>query len=188
HIFFQNPTQDSGFQFDGCPDIAATSVGCELYVRENDAVTHWVSQSECTSSCGAVGARKPFLAATPDGSRALFESTEKLTDDATASSLDKLYLYTDSANPSSDANNLTLLNKDNEPSDGSEANLKGVLGMSDDGHTVYFVADGQLVSGADTTPANMIYRWHDGVLTYLGGMTDTQVDRENWVSFEVPSN
>src|SRR5262249_58859037 len=99
-----------------------------------------------------------------------------------------LYLYTDSASPSSDANTLTLLNKDNEPSDGSEANLKGVLGMSDDGHTVYFVADGQLVSGADTTPANMIYRWHDGVLTYLGGMTDTQVDRENWVSFEVPSN
>src|SRR5262249_2356717 len=116
-IFFQNPTNSGNF--DGCPDIPPTAVGCELYERENDAVTHWVSQSECTSSCGSVGARKPFLAATPDGSKALFESTEKLTDDATASSLDKLYLYTDSANPSTDPNNLTLISKDNEPSNRS---------------------------------------------------------------------
>jgi hypothetical protein len=141
-IFFQNP--DSGANED-------------LYMRENGAVTHHVSASECTSACGS-SAADVFMQATPDGERVLFTSQAKLTNDDSSSSGADLYLYTHSVNPSVNQN-LTLLSKDNEPGDGTNASVLGVIGASDNGDTVFFVAGGQIISGESTALGTKVYRW-----------------------------
>jgi hypothetical protein len=130
--------------------------GGEIYMRQLRAITYHVSQSECTSSCGA-GSADDFDRATPDGSKVLIASAAKLTNDDSSPEQD-LYLYTHSGNPAANVN-LTLISKDSEPADGNSAGLLGVVGMSDDGKTVYFAASGQLVSGAPTEPGPKIYRW-----------------------------
>ncbi len=131
----------------------------ELYVRENDAVTRWVSEQECSPACSNTSAADSFEWATADGSKALFMSAGKLTNDASfVAGQSSLYRYVDSANPSSDQN-LVLVSKDNEPADGSNAGVLGVSGISDDGDTVFFVANGQIVPAGPTAAGPKVYRW-----------------------------
>lgn len=146
-IFFTTPVSEN----------ACASSSCEIYMRQNGLQTFDVSERECTSSCGESAADN-FLAATPTGSKALFMSKAKLTNDDTTGNGNDLYLYTQSANPRVNQN-LTLLSKDDEPADGSGAEVLGLLGMSDDGETVYFVAAGQIVAGAPTEAGPKVYRW-----------------------------
>jgi hypothetical protein len=154
-VLFQNPEViNSNFL-----RLFAPAAATKLYMREGGTTTHDVSQSECTSSCGVAG-YEVFRWATSDGSKVFFDSTEKLvdTDNSTVAAARDLYLYRHSANPVADQN-LTLLSRDNEPADGISADVQGVLGMSDDGDTVYFAANGQIVVGAATAPGPKIYRW-----------------------------
>jgi hypothetical protein len=182
-IFFQNPATGNS----------------ELYVRADGTVTYDVSQTECTSSCGAAKT-DTFVVATPNGNKALIRSDGKLTDDdtsttgaCTAASTAgcDLFLYTQSANPASDPHNLTMVSKDNEPSDGTVAGVQGMLGMSDDGNTVFFVANGQLVAGAPTVAGYKVYRWRwnggSPTVDYLATLNTTACslpvcDARNWTS------
>jgi hypothetical protein len=136
-----------------------TGVNAELYMRDGGVATHWVSQQECTPACTNNSAADAFEWATSDGSKALFMSPAKLTDDATfVSGQNNLYRYTHSADPAADQN-LTLISKDDEPADGTSAGVFGASGISDDGETVFFVAAGQLVPGEPIAAGPKVYRW-----------------------------
>jgi hypothetical protein len=112
-----------------------------MYVREDgglpNAKTVQVDAAEAgCSSCVAGGGR--FWAASGDGSSVLFTAENKLTSDSTAESVEPdLYEYDVSSGTTTD---LTVAKA------GSHANVKGVLGSSEDGSYVYFVAGGVLAS------------------------------------------
>jgi hypothetical protein len=175
----------------------------ELYLRKDGSVTRWVSEQECSPACPNTSAADGFEWATSDGSKALFMSAGKLTDDASfVAGQSNLYRYVDSASPSTDQN-LVLIGKDNEPADGTNAGLLGVSGISSDGDTVFFAANGQIVPGAPTAAGQKVYRWrwNGGAptveyLATLGTMTgggvdtpDTYIWRDpNEVSIERPGD
>jgi len=161
--FFQNPTSGDSQ---------------ELYLRDTDAgTTYRVSASECTASCGPSEA-DVFAGASSDGERALFISGSKLTDSDTSTRGDDLFLYTHSADPPSDSN-LTDLSIDEEPADGTEAFVQGVIGASDDLDTVFFAAEGQIVAGGPTAAGPKLYRWAQGEgVEYLGTLSSG--DSSNW--------
>lgn len=69
--------------------------------------------------------------------------------------------------------NLTLVSADQEPADGDGCDIGtisndegrgGVMGLSEDGHRVYFICPRQLVAGAQTgtVPPLKLYLWDDG--------------------------
>lgn len=76
--------------------------------------------------------------------------------------------------------NLTLIGRD----------AFGTIGASEDGHRLYFIAVGQLVSGAPALRENGIYHWQDatgppgGTLSFVGpisaGDTDSNVNVIAW--------
>lgn len=132
--------------------------GEEIYLRENGTATYWVSQQECNPACSNASAADRFEWATLSGSRVFFASTAKLTDDDTSITGRDLYMFTKGPNPAGEQN-LTLLSHDNEPEDGNAAKILGVIGISDDGNTVYFAADGQIVAGKPTASGAKVYRW-----------------------------
>jgi hypothetical protein len=153
-----------------------------LYMRVNDATTAQINASERTVPESAQGAL--FGAASEDGRRAFFVTQENLTDDA-AGGDNKLYMY-DASKPDTDPHNLTLLSVDHETSD--IGNVQGVIGASDDGRHVYFIAAGQLVAGQPILNGGFgIYAWHDdgtpnGAIEYVGELADTSDS-----SFDLPS-
>lgn len=171
-----------------------------LYVRENptEPQSTYTGEEECTESTLACthevsrpnadapvdpNGEQPaiFATATPDGSTAFLMSAGKLTADATTGPSDEgedLYRYEAEAPP---GERLTDLTPDTEAGDAAGAEVRGVLGVSEDGSYVYFVANGVLASGAsrgDCTPLGggkimemtgkcNLYVWHDGVVTWI---------------------
>jgi Fibronectin type III domain len=159
----------------------------QLYVRENPAsagaVTAQVSASQKTNGTGPGGTDpngpRPaaFMMATPDGSKAFFTSPEELTNDANTGTSDDgndLYRY----EPASGA--LTDLTPDAADPNGAE--VKGVLGVSEDGSYVYFAANGDLDGAGPGTLGNCVaeanddegwqgacslYLWHDGETRFV---------------------
>jgi hypothetical protein len=134
--------------------------------------------------------------ASPDGSKAFFTSPGKLTADATTGPEDKgrdLYRY-DAA--SGDLTDLTV-----DSTDPNGADVQGVIGASNDGSYVYFVANGVLAPGAAlgdcqnnvsenaveyTVGTCNLYLWHNGVITYIAsqhaGATQLAFgDAYNWL-------
>lgn len=119
-----------------------------LYVREDDASadarTVQVDGVEpgC-ASCGPSGGGR-FWMASSDGSRVYFTDESRLTADSTAASGEPdLYVY------DVESEKLTDLSVDANP--GEHANVLGVAGAGESaegGAYVYFVADGELASGA----------------------------------------
>jgi len=94
-----------------------------------------------------------FQEATPDGSRAFFLSSEKLTANATSAELSEgkdLYRYDAAAGSLVDVT----------PSAADGARVKGLLGASADGSSGYFVARGVLAPGG-TSGQNNIYRFSE---------------------------
>ena len=79
-----------------------------------------------------------------------------------------LYMY-DFAEPV--GQRLTLVSVDNEPADGH--GVQGVVGVSAEGRYVYFIANGQLVSGAGVPVDAGLYLWHDGSIAFIGALTDS---------------
>jgi hypothetical protein len=155
-----------------------------LYMRSNHAVTVQLNASErtdCADQNPCSGTLEPdpngaqaatYWDASVDGSRVFFESQEALTDDAPLSpSLPKLYMY-DASKGDGDPHNLTFLSADNEPADGINS-LFGVIGASDDGHYVYFVAGGQLVAGGALPNGPAVFVWHDGTVRYVGAFPNS---------------
>jgi hypothetical protein len=129
-----------------------------------------------------------FRGASADGSRALFMDCHHLTEDSTAVTTgagcsdsvngpcrfatcgsggheysytftgDDLYEY-DFDRPV--GQRLTDLTIDHNGGDPLGANVQGVLGSSEDGSHLYFVADGDLAAGAVAGQPNL-YLWHEG--------------------------
>jgi hypothetical protein len=146
----------------------------DLYVRENDTQPQSPVNSEghCTvpaDACtvlidGSGGGR--FWTATPDGSRVFFTDCNRLTADSTAvhanaecgtttieqkdsSDFSELILEgNDLYEYDLENGTLTDLTVDTNVSDSLGANVQGVLGASEDGSYVYFVAGGVLAPGA----------------------------------------
>jgi NHL repeat-containing protein len=167
-VYFQNAADNSDFPAGNCSDAA-----CDLYLREGGTTTFHVSASECTVNCGGDGSPALFRWANLSGDIALLVSCSKLTDASaearsceiglstpTASQQLKLYRWDHSAPP---GNRLVDLSLDNEPADGSQPGAVDLIGASEDGDVVYFVAGGQIVSGAPTGRISgtslKLYRW-----------------------------
>jgi len=171
-IYFQNSVEadDAGH---------CLNTGCELYMREDDATTFHVSESECTlgAACGA-HLESVFAWADPTGDKAFFYSCARLTN-ASAPGGDcgepsvgsvptpgkKLYRWDRNGAP---GHRLIDLSTDQEPGDGEQPNVQFLIGASDDGDTAYFVTGatdggvrngGQIVAGASTASAFKLFRW-----------------------------
>jgi hypothetical protein len=129
----------------------------ELFARVDGASTVLVSRSRKTNGTGPggtdpLGPQVPvYQGASANGSYVFFTSTEELTNDANTGNASScvplpgdcaadLYRY------SMETGQLADLTADAPDTGG--ANVRGVLGSSDDGSRIYFVANGALASGA----------------------------------------
>jgi hypothetical protein len=152
-----------------------------------------ITMSQCTSkpSCtpsGTSGSGTYWTAST-DGSKAFFTSTDQLTDDSTASpsaALGDLYRY------GAGTGRLKDLTVDSNAGDAVGADVQGVIGASNDGSYVYFVANGVLASGAAPGTCRSgaagatcnLYLWHGGTTTrpptttFIATVEDA--DRADW--------
>jgi hypothetical protein len=154
----------------------------QIYVRNlAQGRTTEVSASQKTNGSGSGGADplgpKPaaFLGATPDGAKAFFLSSEKLTDDATTGPGDEgrdLYRY--------DLGTETLVDLVPDGAEPSGAKVQAFLGTSDNGSVVYFLADGVLAAGASPGTCNAgqgpgvpsagecnVYVWNGGNIEFI---------------------
>lgn len=178
--------------------IASSSLDGQIYVRENGTETIHVSASQRTDcaddpTCGGdgdpdplpdpVGTQPPQYrdAEAEHGSKVLFTSCEKLTDDSTASTTPATEQLpcTNHDEPNSpepsDGNDQDLYLYDVESGqlsdlttgDPSGAEVYGVVETSDDLSRVYFVAGGVLAPGATQHEPNL-YLWDEGVTTFIG--------------------
>lgn len=167
----------------------------QIYLRENPAspsattVEVSASQRSTPDPQGEQPAR--FMAASADGSQALFTSPSELTDDANTGSADQgsdLYRF--------DASSGALTDLTPDPTDPNGADVQGVLGASDDGSYVYFAANGVLATGAtrgdcqgqgnglSRTGTCSLYVWHDGSASFIAKLDisglDYTSDATNW--------
>lgn len=145
-------------------DGAHPAADAQLYMRIDHATTVRVNASE-KAVPDPVSAQVLFDAATPDGAKVFFRSDEQLTNTPG----NGLYMY-DAGKPDAEPDNISLL---------AAGTVHGILGISDAGHYVYFVATDQLAPDAPADLADKIYVWHDGVVRYVGTFDDTQDTRKN---------
>jgi hypothetical protein len=173
-ILFQAPADG------GAPD--PQQVGkAELYDRVDGSSTVEVSApapgaqpSQCETKAGVCAPRPAQLrAASADGSLVYFTSRAALTKDSytgpeeQAQEEEEQEEQEDGIAPRGDlyrydvdTGSLTDLTLDaNNPADPDGANVLGVVGSSRDGSYVYFVATGELASGAMSGQPNL-YVWH----------------------------
>lgn len=148
-IFFTSPANQSGTG--------------DLYARVDGATSVRLNTSE--RSLPDAPQPATFAAATPDGAFAFFVTTEQLTEDDDNAQPD-LYRY--AFDVPAGATHLSRLSA----GDGDTADTLGVIGVSDDGQSVYFVASGQMIAGAPSAPTTRIYLWRNGVLRDVGGLRD----------------
>ncbi len=162
----------------GAPDCSGT-----LYLRQGldspSPSTLEVSASEATTPDPNGPLPAEFRGASADTKYIFFTSCERLTDDSTATtdvpgdckpndSLgigDDLYRYDLEAPAGHHLTDLTV-----DPTDPSGAQVQGVVGVSDDGSYVYFVANGVLDAGAQLNQPNL-YLTHDGQTTFIATLS-----------------
>jgi hypothetical protein len=171
-------SDDGSRIFFGTPN---PTFGTSLYVRRGATDAVLVSGSRADTPDPNGPQESTFWFASRDGARAVFTSSSQLTNDAntgrdgggnpTDAGKD-LYEY------DVDADRLTDLSVDADPADSATgANVQGVVGASDDGSYVYFVASGHLAPGGTSGMPNLYLR-HAGVTTFIATL-DTSDDR-NW--------
>ena len=154
----------------------------QIYVREGQgqpgATTRRLSRSLDGTVDPAGEQPAPFLTATPDGSKVLFKSTQKLTADSTASAAEfasDLYLLDLDANGG--AGSLTDLTT----SDPSGARVEGLVGASEDLSRIYFVAQGDLDGVGSAVAAQMnLYLWTAGEGTRFVAKLAASEDQAIW--------
>ncbi|HEX4188948.1 MAG TPA: fibronectin type III domain-containing protein [Solirubrobacteraceae bacterium] len=119
-----------------------------LYVREDGTSTVQVDAAQ--AGAPGPGGGGQFWTASSDGSRVFFTDENRLTSDSTAALGEPdLYEY-DLA--TGDLVDLTVETAGVEANVGEHANVQGLLGASEDGSYVYFVAEGVLAEGATSQP------------------------------------
>jgi sugar lactone lactonase YvrE len=185
----QNPTRPQS-ALDGEGGCAEPTSACTLQVS--------ASHRSIPDPLGPKPAT--FMTATPSGSAAFFTSAAKLTNNATTGPGDEgsdLYRF-DTADGT-----LTDLTRDTGDKNGAE--VRGVLGVSEDGSRVYFTANGVLTDtsnarGEIATPGNCsmstvtqagtgacnLYLSQEGVITYIARLKldgeYARSDSANWLS------
>ena len=157
----------------------ADDVGLEaqrLYATDEGATVE-VSASE--RSVPETKAPTVYEDATPDGGLVFFTSTEKLTDDSTATNDGEggeLYSYDFSQSEGSRLTDLTPA-----PGASNGAEVEGVVDVSDAGDRLYFVALARLAPGAVPGRPNL-YLWEEGgapAITHVATLDpDSQADGE----------
>lgn len=139
----------------------------QLFARLNGTET--IQLDRLQGGSGPAGGGR-FWAASDDGSSVFFTDPNKLTVDASAGDLYRYDL---------DAEALTDLTGDHAGPGGAE--VLGVLGASEDGSYVYFVAKGALDTGATAGQPNL-YVWHSGeaphFIATLVGADSSDWDRQ----------
>lgn len=144
-----------------------------LMARLNGTSTVQLDKKEAGAD-GESG-RGQFWAATPNGTWAFFTAPGELTTDAEAE--DQLYRY--------EVGLGALTNLTPGP---TAPDIKGVIGASDDGSYVYFVATGALTGSqendagqAAASGENNLYLWHEGEgLRFIALLADE--DERDWSS------
>jgi hypothetical protein len=156
-VFFTVPDDGSG----SCPtlDPALFFPDCTRIYLRDDAFGPAPSTVEITANAGGPDApgtyRNVFRGASADGTRAFFTSPAQLTPDATTGAShggSDLYEYRLGGG-------LTDLTVDHGDANG--ANVLGVMGLSDDGSSIYFVATGRL-DGQGVAGQPNLYLHRDG--------------------------
>ncbi|HEY2631164.1 MAG TPA: hypothetical protein VGI26_02165 [Solirubrobacteraceae bacterium] len=149
-----------------------------LYVREDATTTKQIDASQGTGSSGG----GLYWTASSDGSKVFFTDCSRLTPDSTAVSSagcgevdsetgptgNDLYEY---EAPSGSLRDLTV---DANASDSNGADVQGVVGTSEDGEYVYFVADGVLAAGATAEEPNLYLR-HLGITTFVTTLASNEL-------------
>jgi hypothetical protein len=134
-----------------------TRGGNELFARLDGTET---IQLDAAKGGPGLGGGGQFWAASDDGSKVFFTSPNRLTADASApgsGSLGDLYLYDFDAESGKELRDLSA-----DPTPGSDPPaVRGVLGASEDGTYVYFVANGALAGDAAPGQPNL-YLWRAG--------------------------
>jgi hypothetical protein len=138
----------------------------QLYVREGTTTTVKLNASQRTPSLGDGSAQ--FRGATPDGSRVFFIDTTQLTNAPNDNG--GLYEYDFSSGK------LTDLSTDSSGS----PEVEGVVGASEDGLSVYFVARASLAGGATAGGYNL-YLSRDGVIRFIAALSSE--DSSDWSQF-----
>jgi hypothetical protein len=136
-----------------------------LYLREG-GVSRLISKRQTDDSDATAG----FLAASRDGSTAYIRSADRLTADASPVGYD-LYRF--------DADSDEIVNLTPETEGEIGAGVQGAVGASEDGETVYFVAEAALAAGATAGQPNLYV--DDGTGTrFIAGLSPE--DSGGWLS------
>jgi hypothetical protein len=139
----------------------------DVYMRLDGTSTIKLNRSEATAPDPPQSVR--YKAASENGERVFFTTTERLTDDTPVTGNTKVYMY-DTTLPDSD-HNLTLINVDRTLSVPEIADAKDVAGASADGRTVYFTASSQFVAGQPPLRTSTgMFVWHDGEVRFLSNV------------------
>jgi hypothetical protein len=178
HVIF-SATADGGV-----PDSAQGGLA-ELYDRVGGSKTIEISapaKGATPTNSAAEPAR--FWAASADGSLVFFTSSAELTTQSNTGSgnaSQDLYRYAVNTGV------LTDLTVDSNPVDASSgAGVQGVVGASEDGSFVYFVATGQLTGGAVDGQPNLYVSDEGGPPRFITTLNGE--DSDDWTSIPAESN
>ncbi len=167
---------------DGSRVFWSNEVTRRLYVRENGATTVQIDAPQGGPVSGGEQPASRFRTATGDGTFAFFTSSAPLTGDANTGPQnegDDLYRF--------DVTNGVLIDLTADPL-GNGAEVRGVIGASEDGSYVYFVANGQLTGPnregrQPTLGADNLYVWHEAgqssTTAFIGTLAG-EADGSDW--------
>lgn len=168
-----NPISADGSRVFFTPDLPNSSTKT-LYVREHGTSTTLISASERAGDDPLVPHEGEFLGASTDGSVVYFVSGDRLTDSSNVAQEEGgAHLYRWDAEAPLGERLMDLTEAD------PRGRVLGASGISDNGDSIYFVAEGELVDGVKSTQPNL-YLWQRGEGTRLvapvgdDGLWDTQ--------------
>ena len=163
------PGIDNVISADGSRVFWTDATTGDLYVRENSGAptAKTVQIDAAEGGCGtcAEGSGR-FLTASSDGSKAFFTDEQRLTSNSTTEAGEPdLYEYNVATAHLSD---LTV-----DANAGEHADVQGVVGVSEDGSYIYFVARGMLANNENankekaTAGADNLYLSHEGHMSFI---------------------
>ncbi len=182
----RNAVSSDGSSIAFTTEPSASGPGREIYVRLDGATTVKASASQKTVADPNGAQPAVYWGAASDGSAIFFTSPSALTDDADTGPTDggnDLYRFDVGSGA------LVDLSADPSPTDPNGAEVQGVVGMSEDGSRVYFVANGQLDGDKGVAGAPNLYLWHEGVVRFIATLSaaDAGADWPNSIEIGGPT-
>jgi hypothetical protein len=154
------------------PSAEAAELGAQECLEGGKACTVRISAPE--AGVADPGTPAAFVGASADGSVAYFLDKGRLTQGSTAGSGSDLYRY------DLKSGQLTDLTVDSIDKGGAQ--VTGVLGVSETGGDVYFVASGGL-AGATQSPAGErnLYELHGESVHFIARLASSVEEERNWI-------